>query len=42
MAEAPAWFLEALAAPRTDHFIEVAGCAIHYLRWEAASNPGSS
>ncbi len=40
MAEAPAWFLEALAAPRTDHFIEVAGCSVHYLRWGGGVKPG--
>ena len=40
MIEAPAWFRQALAAPRTDHFVEVAGCPIHYLRWGDGAKPG--
>ncbi|HLK39567.1 MAG TPA: alpha/beta hydrolase [Polyangiaceae bacterium] len=41
MTDAPAWFRSALAAPRTDHFVDVGGCAIHYLRWgDAGVKPG--
>jgi pimeloyl-ACP methyl ester carboxylesterase len=40
MTEPPAWFLQALAAPRSDHFVEVAGCPIHYVRWGDGGKPG--
>ncbi len=40
MTEAPAWFRQALAAPRTHHFVEVAGCPIHYVRWGEGIKPG--
>jgi pimeloyl-ACP methyl ester carboxylesterase len=40
MTDAPAWFREALAAPRTDHFVDVAGCPIHYVRWGHGVKPG--
>lgn len=30
---APEWFRRALAVPRTDEYVEVDGCAIHYLAW---------
>ena len=40
MTEAPAWFRQALAAPRTKHFVDVAGCPIHYLRWGGGVKPG--
>ncbi len=30
---APAWFTEALAAPRASRVVEIAGCAIHYFTW---------
>lgn len=30
---APAWFTEALAAPRTEHEVEVAGTPVHWLDW---------
>jgi pimeloyl-ACP methyl ester carboxylesterase len=36
----PEWFLQALAAPRTEHSVAVEGCDIHYVRWEAAGKPG--
>jgi pimeloyl-ACP methyl ester carboxylesterase len=39
-ADAPAWFDRALATPRDERFVEVAGCAIHYLRWGAPGRPG--
>ncbi len=32
-AAAPEWFERALAVPRTDEFVQVDGCAIHYLAW---------
>jgi pimeloyl-ACP methyl ester carboxylesterase len=37
---APEWFTKALAAPRTSHFVDVAGCSIHYLRWGDGTKPG--
>lgn len=40
MSEAPAWFKKALAAPRTEHRVTVAGCSIHYLRWGDGTKPG--
>jgi pimeloyl-ACP methyl ester carboxylesterase len=39
MRDAPAWFLQALAAPRSEHFVAVAGCPIHYLRWGDVAHP---
>lgn len=30
---APEWFTRAIAAKGENRFVEVAGCAIHYLRW---------
>jgi len=30
---APDWYREALAEPRSDETVEVAGCPIHYLAW---------
>jgi pimeloyl-ACP methyl ester carboxylesterase len=38
--DAPAWFREALAAPRTEHTVDVSGCPIHYLRWGDGTKPG--
>src|SRR5579883_1814558 len=38
--ESPAWFREALAAPHTDHTIDVASCPIHYMRWGDGTKPG--
>lgn len=37
---APDWFERAIAAPCDSRFVDVAGCAIHTLRWGKASNPG--
>ncbi len=37
---APNWFHKAIAAPREDRFVEVAGARIHYLRWGQAGRPG--
>ena len=39
--EAPKWFTEALAAPRSERFLEVEGCRIHYLRWGDPRSPAS-
>ena len=39
-ADAPRWFRDALAAPYEDHFVEVAGCRIHYVRWGDPGSPG--
>jgi pimeloyl-ACP methyl ester carboxylesterase len=39
-ARAPEWFEKALAAPFTEHRVEVEGCPIHYLRWGDPSLPG--
>ena len=30
---APDWYREAQAVPRTDEFVEVDGCPVHYLAW---------
>ncbi len=38
--EAPKWFTDALAAPRSERFVEVEGCRIRYLSWGDASKPG--
>jgi pimeloyl-ACP methyl ester carboxylesterase len=40
MTEAPAWFRQALAAPRVDCFVDVTGCPIHYVRWGNGGKPG--
>lgn len=40
MADAPAWFRDALAAPRSEHRVDVAGASIHYLRWGDRHKPG--
>jgi pimeloyl-ACP methyl ester carboxylesterase len=37
---APKWFTTALAAPRTEHRVDVDGCSIHYLRWGDGTKPG--
>jgi pimeloyl-ACP methyl ester carboxylesterase len=39
-ADAPQWFLDALAVPADDHTIEVAGCPIHFRTWGDAGKPG--
>lgn len=36
----PDWFQRAIAAPREDRVVEVAGCPIHYLRWGDPAKPG--
>ena len=30
---APVWFTRAIAAPFTEHVVDVDGCPIHYVRW---------
>jgi pimeloyl-ACP methyl ester carboxylesterase len=40
VADAPAWFRDALAAPRSEHRVDVAGASIHYLRWGDRHKPG--
>jgi pimeloyl-ACP methyl ester carboxylesterase len=40
VTDAPAWFRRALAAPRTEHRVDVDGCSIHYLRWGDGTKPG--
>jgi pimeloyl-ACP methyl ester carboxylesterase len=40
MATTPEWFRRALAAPFDSRFVQVDGCAIHYLRWGDAHHPG--
>jgi pimeloyl-ACP methyl ester carboxylesterase len=39
-ANAPAWFDRALAAPFDERFVDVASCAIRYLRWGNPGRPG--
>src|SRR5579862_4780118 len=36
----PEWFTRAVTAPRESRFVDVAGCAIHYLRWGDPARPG--
>ena len=36
----PEWFTRAIATQGESRFVEVAGCAIHYLRWGDARRPG--
>jgi pimeloyl-ACP methyl ester carboxylesterase len=36
----PEWFTRAIAAPRESRFVDVEGCAIHYLRWGDPARPG--
>lgn len=38
--DAPKWFTDALAAPRTERFLEVEGCRIRYLSWGDPTKPG--
>lgn len=40
MAQAPRWFRDALAAPRTQHRVLAAGAGVHYLRWGERHKPG--
>jgi len=39
-ANAPEWFRRALATPGESHFVEIADCPIHYLRWGDKRAPG--
>lgn len=39
-AQRPRWFVDALAAGPTERFVEVDGCAIHYLGWGEPGRPG--
>ena len=39
-AEAPDWFTNALAAPRTERVLTVEGCPIHTIRWGERGRPG--
>lgn len=36
----PAWFRDAVNAPRESRVVNVDGCPIHYLRWGAPARPG--
>jgi pimeloyl-ACP methyl ester carboxylesterase len=36
----PDWFARAVATPGERRFVEVEGCAIHYLRWGEPTRPG--
>jgi len=36
----PSWFTAALAVPRREGAVEVAGTPIHYLRWGEGDHPG--
>jgi len=36
----PEWFQRSIASPYDTRFVEVAGCAIHYLRWGDSKKPG--
>lgn len=36
----PGWFVDALAAPLTEHTIEVDGAPVHYLDWGDPAAPG--
>lgn len=38
-APAPDWFHDAVARPVRSHFTEAAGCAVHYLKWDADADP---
>ena len=35
----PAWFLEAMAVPREEAFVEVNGSRVHYFRWGTRGKP---
>ena len=35
----PAWFTRAVSTPGESRFVEVEGCAIHYLSWGEATKP---
>ncbi len=38
--EEPEWFKRAITASRESRFVDVGGCAIHYLRWGDPTRPG--
>lgn len=38
--DAPAWFTNALAVPRTHEFVTIHGAQIHYLAWGERNQPG--
>jgi pimeloyl-ACP methyl ester carboxylesterase len=38
--DAPAWFDDALAAPREEDEVVVDGCPVHYVRWGDRDCPG--
>jgi pimeloyl-ACP methyl ester carboxylesterase len=40
VSAAPRWFLDALAAPRTEHIAHLDGTALHYVRWGQGDKPG--
>jgi pimeloyl-ACP methyl ester carboxylesterase len=35
----PAWFVQAMAVPREEAFVEVHGAKVHYFRWGKRGNP---
>ncbi len=35
----PAWFVEAMAVPREEAFVEIDGRQVHYFRWGKRGNP---
>lgn len=37
---APEWFSAALADAGEDHYVEIDGCSVHYLRWPNPGKPG--
>lgn len=36
----PDWFARALSSPGKSRFVEISGCAIHYLQWGDPDKPG--
>lgn len=36
----PGWFRAAMSVPRDDGYVDVDGCAVHYLSWGDPANPG--
>ena len=41
LAPSPSWFQAAIAHPTTSHSVEVEGCSIHYLQWQADTAPST-
>ncbi|HEX2796186.1 MAG TPA: alpha/beta fold hydrolase, partial [Immundisolibacter sp.] len=37
--DAPDWFCEAVGTPANAHWVQVAGCSIHYRRWGDSGPP---